>query len=121
MAAENPTTADHVLARLRDSGWSVAVHNDYRQMPHGRYTFWLLTHANGRWVKGEGMTDLIALEDCARQVERYSMGNSIPGPFATRLTENDAKNGWVELGFDTYEEGVRFWRWAEKEIANARR
>lgn len=45
---------------LREAGWSVAVHNDYSQ--DGRkYTFWLFTHHDGRWIKGEGRTDAEAL------------------------------------------------------------
>lgn len=38
----------------------MAVHNDYRLngVPH---TFWLLTHPDGRYVKGEGRTDAEAL------------------------------------------------------------
>lgn len=45
---------------LRAGSWSVAAHNDYRLdgMPH---TFWLLTHPDGRWIKGEGRTDGEAL------------------------------------------------------------
>lgn len=45
---------------LRAEGWTVAVHNDYRLngVPH---TFWLLTHPDGRYVKGEGRTDAEAL------------------------------------------------------------
>jgi hypothetical protein len=46
---------------LRARGWSVAVHNDYRQGGEAR-TFWLLTHPDGRWAKGEGRTDAEALE-----------------------------------------------------------
>jgi hypothetical protein len=45
---------------LRAAGWTVAVHNDYWQ--HGElYTFWLLTHPSGRWLKGEGLSDAEAL------------------------------------------------------------
>lgn len=48
------------LTLLRGNGWRVAVHNDYRQ--HGQdWTFWLLTHPSGRWVKGEGVSDGLAL------------------------------------------------------------
>ena len=44
---------------LRNLGWSVAVHNDYRI--HGEhYTFWLFTK-DGRAIKGEGRTDIDAL------------------------------------------------------------
>ena len=51
------------LTRLRALGWSVAVHNDYKLngLP---MTFWLFTHPNGRWVKGEGLTDEQALAIC---------------------------------------------------------
>lgn len=46
---------------LRAKGWSVAVHNDYRVAGQA-YTFWLMTHSSGRWLKGEGTTDAIALD-----------------------------------------------------------
>ena len=41
----------------------MAVHNDYKLngLP---MTFWLFTHPNGRWVKGEGLTDEQALAIC---------------------------------------------------------
>jgi len=45
---------------LRADGWSVAVHNDYR-IDGRACTFWLLTHPDGRYVKGEGSTDAEAL------------------------------------------------------------
>ena len=48
------------LHDLRRQGWRVAVHNDYRQGGEDR-TFWLFTHADGRWVKGEGVSDFDAL------------------------------------------------------------
>lgn len=57
------------LALLRGAGWQVAVHNDYRQ--DGKLqTFWLLTHPDGRFVKGEGDTDEVALAECAKAVSR---------------------------------------------------
>lgn len=54
------------LGELREAGWVVAVHNDYRLngKPH---TFWLFTHEDGRWIKGEGDRDGVALEACAAQ------------------------------------------------------
>lgn len=56
-----------ILAQLRNVGWTVAVHNDYKQ--DGRLmTFWLLTHASGRYVKGEGESDFDALEQIRRQI-----------------------------------------------------
>ena len=104
---------------LRERGWSVAVHNDYRQ--HGECcTFWLLTHPNGRWVKGEGRTDAAALNQCREQIERRSMDGRLLGPFATRIEDNGT-NGWLSLGFETYDDAQKFWRWAEKELENARR
>lgn len=47
---------EEMLRTLRDSGWSVAVHNDYRINGESA-TFWLFTHADGTWKKGEGKTD----------------------------------------------------------------
>ena len=54
------------LTRLRSLGWSVAVHNDYKinGLP---MTFWLFTHSNGRWVKGEATSDQEAVNECLRQ------------------------------------------------------
>jgi hypothetical protein len=51
---------DELLGRIRGAGWDVAVHNDYR-IAGERRTFWLFTHPNGRWAKGEGVTDGEAL------------------------------------------------------------
>jgi hypothetical protein len=44
---------------IRALGWTVAVHNDYRQNGEA-HTFWLFTK-NGRAIKGEGRTDAEAL------------------------------------------------------------
>lgn len=55
-----PPTIDSLLHRIRALGWSVAVHNDYRE--NGvQMTFWLFTHPSGNWLKGEGRTDVEAL------------------------------------------------------------
>lgn len=66
MAGDAPTTTPDefaaLLSALRGEGWTVAVHNDYRLGGEFR-TFWLLTHSNGRWIKGEGRTDLSALQE----------------------------------------------------------
>lgn len=49
-----------MLKEIRARGWMVACHNDYKW--HGTLmTFWLFTHPNGQWVKGEGVTDEEAL------------------------------------------------------------
>jgi len=58
--SDEALSASGYLAILRNEGWRVAVHNDYRQ--DGRdWTFWLLTHPDGRWIKGEGISDGLAL------------------------------------------------------------
>ena len=62
-----------MLRKIREAGWSVAVHNDYRQggVPH---TFWLFTHPTGGWLKGEGRTD----EQAVGIVLGTIMGNRAP-------------------------------------------
>lgn len=52
---------------IRELGWMVAVHNDYRQ--DGRlHTFWLFTHPDGNYVKGEGLTDAEALRQVRAEI-----------------------------------------------------
>ena len=60
-----PVTAD----TLRAQGWSVAVHNDYRQNDVA-HTFWLFTK-EGRAVKGEGQTDDEALAEVQRRINEW--------------------------------------------------
>lgn len=51
---------EEMLGDIRSSGWTVPVHNDYHQ--DGEFfTFWLFTHPDGMWVKGEGRSDREAL------------------------------------------------------------
>jgi hypothetical protein len=58
------------LEWMRDRGWTVAVHNDYK-LKGVAMTFWLFTHAEkGVFVKGEGMTDERAIYQCILGVER---------------------------------------------------
>jgi hypothetical protein len=53
-------TVESLLLAIRDRGWAVAVHNDYKQ--NGKpMTFWLFTHPSGKYAKGEGDTDIEAL------------------------------------------------------------
>lgn len=58
-----------ILARLRAAGWSVAVHNDYRQEGQD-FTFWLFTHRSGIWARGEGATDYFALLRAESEAEQ---------------------------------------------------
>lgn len=45
------------LNTLREHGWTVGIHNDYRKDGY-LCTFWLLTHTiSGRFIKGEGPSD----------------------------------------------------------------
>ena len=54
---------------LRAKGWRVAAHNDYRLGGDFR-TFWLMTHNDsGRFLRGEGSTDAIALDSIREQLE----------------------------------------------------
>jgi hypothetical protein len=60
---------EELLERIRDAGWSVAVHNDYRVLGAPN-TFWLFTHPSGLWLKAEATTDREALESIWRSVQR---------------------------------------------------
>lgn len=51
--------ASEILTSLRNDGWAVACHNDYRQFGYP-CTFWLFTKGN-RCAKGEGPDDFTAL------------------------------------------------------------
>lgn len=54
------------LASLRQHGWTVAVHNDYI-LDGVHMTFWGFSRGH-QWVKGEGETDLEALNDVLEEV-----------------------------------------------------
>ncbi len=68
-----PTDLDFLvqLHGLRDDGWQVAVHNDYR-ISGERFTFWGLTKGS-RWVKGEGRTDAEAIAECLGTIDPSSI------------------------------------------------
>lgn len=57
---------DGLLDKLRKAGWSVAIHNDYILLGR-KMTFWLFTHENGTYLRGEDATDIEALTSvCSR-------------------------------------------------------
>ena len=56
---------------IRAQGWSVAVHNDYR-LNGVVHTFWLFTHPDGYWVKGEGSSDTEALDKCRDAIRSFT-------------------------------------------------
>jgi hypothetical protein len=62
---------ERTLWDLRARGWRVAIHNDYRQGGEDK-TFWLLTHATGTYVKGEGASDMAALMECDAAIRALS-------------------------------------------------
>ena len=64
---EVDASAESSADDLRELGWIVAVHNDYRY--HGvDFTFWLFTELGGRWIKGEGTSDAEALNNIRQQL-----------------------------------------------------
>lgn len=56
------------LFQLRQSGWTVAVHNDYR-LDGEHHTFWLFTRGD-RCAKGEGRSDEDALAAVRSEIRR---------------------------------------------------
>lgn len=75
--APKNTLNDGVAARLdalRADGWTVAVHNDYR-LGGVAHTFWLFTKGYYA-VKGEGLTDAEALDQCRAGIDDLQEGRS---------------------------------------------
>lgn len=62
----NDSTPDDI----RKAGWSVAIHNDYF-VDEKFHTFWLFTHQNGRFLKGEGSSDKEALDKVRAQLKKF--------------------------------------------------
>lgn len=62
---------------MREAGWSVAVHNDYR-LGGESFTFWLFTKGN-HFVKGEGQTDDDALAICAEAAAALDAAAAVDG------------------------------------------
>jgi hypothetical protein len=56
---------------IRAKGWSVAVHNDYKQNGEA-HTFWLFTNGD-RCVKGEGKSDAEALAQVRTAISKLAV------------------------------------------------
>lgn len=54
---------------IRAKGWMVAVHNDY-YLSGVLHTFWLFTNREGRYVKGEGISDEVALDKVREEIAK---------------------------------------------------
>lgn len=70
--ADKPDVFDESNPKdLRDKGWMVAVHNDYRQ--DGKlHTFWCFTKGDLQ-TKGEGLSDAAALNEVRRRVAQLEL------------------------------------------------
>lgn len=66
-----PRQSDSLPDDLREAGWVVAVHNDYR-LNGESHTFWLFTK-QGRAIKGEGRSDREALNNCRRAAAKAEL------------------------------------------------
>lgn len=93
-----PHSFERMLWSLRERGWRVGVHNDYRHAGVDM-TFYLLTHPDGTFVKGEGQTDMDALMDCDEAIRaRAELPNAAPisprieGAAVERIGDSGAEN-----------------------------
>lgn len=89
-------SVDEFLRAIRARGWSVAVHNDYKQ-EGVHHTFWLFTK-DGKAVKGEGPDDVTALKDVIIQL-RLTDG----------VIEHEREPAPVEEEQPAYEEARKLW------------
>jgi hypothetical protein len=84
---------ESILARLRRTGWMVAVHNDYRL--GGKFmTFWLLTHPDGTWIKGEGKTDRAALAQAEKSITHPRSNPEGTREYLTKLVASLETMAW---------------------------
>lgn len=67
----------------------MGVHNDYRQDGIDM-TFYLLTHPNGTFVKGEGRSDMDALMQCDATISSITMSNP--------MTPEDRFRQYTDIG-----------------------
>lgn len=79
---------------FRRIGYSVAVHNDYR-LDGEAHTFWLLTHPEGHWLKGEGRTDAEALDAIRSSLNLVRVPLASPSPDKGGDVSTGAPEGYV--------------------------
>lgn len=70
---------EDTLAQLRDQGWMVVCHNDYR-LNGALMTFWSFARGD-EYVKGEGTTDDAALLECARAAKKTAPMPLVDKPY----------------------------------------
>lgn len=88
--------ADTRVGELRKAGWSVAVHNDYRQDGESK-TFWLFTRGS-QCAKGEGRTDSEAIDeveqaigDLAKPADLDAMAEKLIDFFGAALYDDEQR------------------------------
>ena len=107
----SPSGDDVDLSDLREAGWRVAVHNDYRL--HGKdCTFWLFTHPDGRWVKGEGATDWQALRAARAAIAAK------PAPSDHAAGRREGIEEAAKVAEDWQAKETDDWFWANSAIAD---
>lgn len=100
-----PPTLEGLLAAMRLEGWMVAVHNDYRLggVPH---TFWGFTHTSGRFVKGEGRTDVVAVKQAMEAAHDLAVVGDVPAIESTCVwLQWRGRNFAAQLPFEDVEVG----------------
>jgi hypothetical protein len=65
-----------ILSILRNDGWMVARHNDYKLGGIAR-TVWLVINDKGQYVLGDGKTDMDALRVIKHQVDDLEVSKGV--------------------------------------------
>jgi hypothetical protein len=115
----SPTPAADADRVLREAGWSVAVHNDYR-LNGEAHTFWLWTHPDGRWIKGEGRTDEDALSQCAALIHPAPVASGGQHSSATDFPPDDVLACVSVEALTVQDRADYFGSWLVEECASCR-